>query len=219
MCVGFTDLNKAYLKNPFPVPWIDQLVDATVGHPRMSFLDAFQGYHQIPLALPNQEKTASRTPTGNYHYCVMPFGLKNVGSTYQRIVIRIFEFQIEKSVEAYIDDMIIKSKQTLEYLNDLENLFSVLREHKLRLNASKCSFGVSSGKFLGYMITHQGIEVNPDQIKAINNLHPPRNLKEVQKLTGIAAVLNRFISQLTNSSNVLGSGMKALDHKAAEPLL
>jgi len=154
VCVGFTDLNKAYLKNPFPVPWIDQLVHATVGHPQMSFLDAFQGYHQIPLALPNQEKTASRTPTGNYHYCVMPFGLKNVGSTYQRIVTRIFEFQIEKSVEAYIDNMVVKSKQTLEYLNDLEKLFSVLKEHKLRLNASKCSFGVSSGKFLGYMISH-----------------------------------------------------------------
>ena len=82
VCIDFTDLNKAYPKDPFPIPKIDQLVDATVGHPRMSFLAAFQGYHQIPLALDDQEKTAFVTPIGNYHYKVMPFGLKNAGSTY-----------------------------------------------------------------------------------------------------------------------------------------
>ena len=80
--MDFTDLNKACPKDPFPMPRIDQLVDATAGHPRMSFLDTFQGYHQIPLALEDQEKTAFVTPTGNYYYKVMPFGLKNAGSTY-----------------------------------------------------------------------------------------------------------------------------------------
>ena len=82
VCVDFTDLNKACPKDPFPMPKIDQLVDAIVGHPRMSFLDTFQGYHQIPLALDDQEKTTFVTPIGNYHYKVMPFGLKNAGSTY-----------------------------------------------------------------------------------------------------------------------------------------
>ena len=82
VCVDFTDLNKACSKNPFPLPRIDQLVDTTVSHPRMSFLDAFQGYHQIPLALDDQEKTNFVTPIGNYHYKVMPFGLKIAGSTY-----------------------------------------------------------------------------------------------------------------------------------------
>ena len=91
VCVDFMDLNKACPKDPFPMPRIDQLVDATVGHPRMSFLDAFQGYHQIPLALDDQEKTTFVTPTGNYHYKVMPFGLKNVRSTYQRIMTKMFE--------------------------------------------------------------------------------------------------------------------------------
>ena len=109
MCVDFTDLNKMCLKDPFLVPRIDQLVDATVGHPQMSFLDAFQGYHQIPLALADQEKTAFRASTGNYHYRVMPFSLKNVGSTYQRMVTRMFESQMGKNVEAYIDDMVVKS--------------------------------------------------------------------------------------------------------------
>ena len=195
VCVDFTDLNKACPKDPFPMPKIDQLVDATVGHPRMSFLDAFQGYYQIPLALDDQEKTAFVTPIGNYHYKVMSFGLKNVGSTYQRMMTRMFESLLGKNIEIYIDDMVVKSKVVSEHLGDLRVIFEILRSYRLRLNASKCSFGVGSGKFLGYMVTHKGIEINPDQIKAINDLRTPRNPREVQKLTGMAAALNRFISR------------------------
>ena len=119
VCVDFTDLNKVCPKDPFPMPKIDQLVDATVGHPRMSFLDAFQGYHQIPLALDDQEKTAFVTPIGNYHYKVIPFGLKNAGSTYQRMMTRMFESQLRKNIEIYIDDMVVKSKMVSEHLGDL----------------------------------------------------------------------------------------------------
>ena len=135
------------------------------------------------------------TPIENYHYKVMPFGLKNAGSTYQRMMTRMFEPQLGKIIEVYIDDMVVKSKVVFDHVKDLEIIFAILREHKLRLNASKCSFGVRSGKFLGYMVTHRGIEVNPDQIKAINSLQAPRNPKEVQKLTGMIAALNRFISR------------------------
>ena len=198
MCVDFTDFNKACPKDPFPMPKIDKLVDATVGHPRISFLDAFQGYHQIPLALDDQEKTVFVTPIGNYYYKVMSFGLKNTGSTYQRMMSRMFESQLEKNIEIYIDDMVVKSKVVSEHLGDFGDILEVLRKYKLRLNASKCSFGVGSGKFLGYMVTHRRIEVNPDQIKAINNLQSPRNPKKVQKLIGMAVDLNRFISRLAN---------------------
>ena len=190
VCVDFTDLNKACLKDLFPMSQIDQLVNATVSHPRMSFLDAFQGYHQIPLALDDQGKTAFVTPTGNYHYKVMPFGLKNAGSTYHRIMTKMFEPELGRSIEVYVDDMVVKSKVVSEHLGDLTNIFGILRKHKLRLNASKCSFGVGSRKFLGYMMTHRGIEVNPDQIKAISSLQPPRNPKEIQKLTRMTAALN-----------------------------
>ena len=124
----------------------------------------------------------------------MPFGLKNAGSTYQRMMTRMFEPQLGKVIEIYIDDMVVKSKVVSEHVKDLENIFGILREHKLWLNASKCSFRVRSGKFLGYMVTHKGIEVSPDQIKAINSLQAPWNPKEVQKLTGMIAALNRFIS-------------------------
>ena len=195
VCVNSTDLNKTCPKDPFPLPRIDQLVDATVSHPRMSFPDAFQGYHQIPLALDNQEKTSFVTPVGNYHYKVMPFGLKNAGSTYQRMMTKMFEVQMGKNIEVYIDDIVVKSKMESKHIGDLTNIFQILRGHQLRLNASKCSFGVGSGKFLCYMVTHRGIEVNPDQVKAINNLQPPRNPKEIQRLTGMMAALNRFISR------------------------
>ena len=102
----------------------------------------------------------------------------------------MFEPQFGKNIEVYIDDIVVKSKLVSEHVEDLTSIFEISRKHKLRLNTSKCSFGVGSGKFLGYMVTHRGIEVNLNQIKAINNLQPPRNLKEVQKLTGMMAALN-----------------------------
>ena len=114
VCVDFTNLNKACPKDPFPMLQIDQLVDAMVGHPRMSFLDAFQGYHQIPLGLDDQEKTTFITLIGNYHYKVMSFDLKNAGSTYQRMMTRMFEPQLGNSIEVYIDDMVVKSKVVSE---------------------------------------------------------------------------------------------------------
>ena len=118
------------------MPRIDQLVDTTIGHPRMSFLDAFQRYHQIPLTLDNQEKTVFVTPTRNYHYKVMLFDLKNAGSTYQRIMTKMFEPQLGKVV--------------FEHVGGLGNIFEILKRHNLCLNASKYSFGVGSGKLLTY---------------------------------------------------------------------
>ena len=100
-----------------------------------------------------------------------------------------------KNIEVYIDDMMVKSKMVSEHIGDLTNIFKILRGHKLCLNASKCFFGVGSGKFLGYMVTHWRIEVNPNQVKVINNLQPPWNPKEIQRLTRMTAALNRFISR------------------------
>ena len=103
----------------------------------------------------------------------MPFGLKNAGSIYQRMMTKMFEPQLGRTIEVYINDIVVKSKIMSEHVKELTNIFEILRKHKLRLNASKCSFGVGLGKFLGYMVTHGGIEVNLDQIKAINSLQPP----------------------------------------------
>ena len=107
---------------------------------------------------------------------------------------RMFKPQLGRNIKIYIDDMVVKSKTESKHVNDLRDIFGILRRHKLRINASKCSFSVGSRKFLGYIVTHHGIEVNLDRIKAINDLRTPQNPKEVQKLTGMAAALNRFIS-------------------------
>ena len=194
VCVDFTDLNQACPKDLFSMPKIDQLVDATYGHLRMSFLDAFQGYHQITPAPEEQEKTVFISLDANYHYIVMPFGLKNAGAIYQRMI----RDKIGRTVEVYIDDMVVKSEQENRHVEDLQGTFEVLRQCKLRLNAEKCVFGVGASKFLGYLITNRGIEIDPDQINAVRCLNPPSNPKEVQKLTGMLAALNRFISKFAD---------------------
>ena len=164
----------------------------------MSFLDAFQGYHQISLANEEQEKMTFISSDANYHYTVMHFGLKNVGVTYQRLMTRMFQDKIGRMVEVYTDDMVAKSKQEVQHIEDLQGVFEVLQQHKLRLNAEKCTFGVKVGKFLGYLITCQGIEVSPNQIEAVKRLKPLSNPKEVQVLTGMLAAINRFISKFAN---------------------
>ena len=120
VCVDFMDLNRECPKDPFPMPKIDQLVDATYGHSRMSFLNAFQGYHQIALATEDQEKTAFISPNANYHYTVIPFRLKNAGATYQQMMTRMFRDKIGHSVEMYIDDMVVKSKKEARHVEDLQ---------------------------------------------------------------------------------------------------
>ena len=119
VCVDFTDLNWACPKDLFPMPKIDRLVDATYGHPRMSFLDVFQGYHQIALAPEDQGKMAFISLNANYHYTVMLFGLKNVRATYQWMMTRMFRDKIGRTVEVYIDDMVVKSKQEGRHTEDL----------------------------------------------------------------------------------------------------
>ena len=168
------------------MPKIDQLVDATYGHPRMSFLDTFQGYHQISLATEDQEKI---TPNTNYHYIMMPFELKNVEAIYQRIMTRMFRDKIGRTVEVYIDDMVVKRKHETQHIDDLKGVFEVLPQHRLHLNADKCAFGVGTSKFLGYLITNRGIEVNLNQVEAVKRHKPPSNPKEVQVLTGMLATL------------------------------
>ncbi|XP_028093001.1 uncharacterized protein LOC114293164 [Camellia sinensis] len=190
--------SRAIREVHFPLPCIDQLVDSIAGHERMSFLDTYSGYHQIPLFGPDQEKTAFITPRGTYCYRVMPFGLKNAGAAYQLMVTRMFKVQLGKTMEAYVDDMVVKSKFATDHLIDLREVFGILKNHQLRLNALKCAFGVGRGKFLGYMVTHRGIEANSDQIKAIQDLEVPTKAKEMQKLAGMAAVLNRFISKFSD---------------------
>uniref|UniRef100_A0A2N9I4E8 RNA-directed DNA polymerase n=1 Tax=Fagus sylvatica TaxID=28930 RepID=A0A2N9I4E8_FAGSY len=204
MCVDFTDLNKACPKDSFPLPRIDQLVDSTAGHKLLTFMDAFSGYNQIVMDESDQEKTSFITSRGLFCYKVMPFGLKNAGATYQRLMNRMFHDQIGRNVEVYVDDMLVKSKEEDGHLDDLRETFQTLRKYQMKLNPSKCAFGVYSGKFLGFMVSQRGIEANPDKIKAILEMQPPKNTKEVQRLTGRIAALNRFMSRSTDNPSKQG---------------
>ena len=128
----------------------------------------------------------------------MPFGLKNAGATYQRLVNHMFRPQIGQNVEVYVDDMLVKSLEECKHLDNLQETFNTLKRYSMKLNPSKCAFGVASGKFLGFMVSHKGIEANPEKIKAILEMKPPQNIKEVQSLTGRIAALNRFVSKATD---------------------
>ncbi|XP_074336054.1 uncharacterized protein LOC141673222 [Apium graveolens] len=156
------------------------MVDSTAGHELLTFLDASSGFNQIRMEPSECEKTAFITDRGIYCYLAMPFGLRNAGATFQRLVKRMFKDQIGKSC------------------SDLQEVFDILRSYNMKLNPSKCNFAVSLGKFLGHLVTRRGIEASPEQIKAIFKLKSPSNVKDVQKLTGRVAALNRFISRLSD---------------------
>ena len=145
MCVDFTDLNKACPKDSYPFPKINKLVDSTVGHELLSFMEAFSGYHQIPLARKDQEKTTFIVDAGLYYYNMMSFGLKNAEATYQCLVNKVLPTLIGKTMEVYVDDVITKSIKEVNHVMDLDKTFKVLRHYEMKLNPKKCTFGARSG--------------------------------------------------------------------------
>jgi hypothetical protein len=192
MCVDYTDLNKHYPKDPFRLPRIDQVINSTAGCDLLCFLDCHSGYHQIAIKEEDQEKTVF----GAYFYTTMSFGLKNAAATYQRAIQACFKKQLNKNVEAYVDDMVVKTRNSDTLIADLEETFTSLWEYQWKLNPNKCVFGVPSGKLLGFIISHHGIEANPEKVSTITKMKAPTCIKDVQKLTGCMAALNRFISKL-----------------------
>ena len=153
VCVDYTNLNDNCLKDSFPLPWINQIVDSTIRHEMLYFIDVFFEYHHIPMFQPDEEKTACVTPHRLYCYRVMLFGLKNVGATYQRLMIKIFKPLISQTVEVYIDDIVVKSKTRGEHAQHLEETFRSMKVYNMKLNPTKCAFGVNIGNFLGFMVT------------------------------------------------------------------
>ena len=195
MCVDYTDLNKACPKDNFPLPRIDQLVDATSGCELMSFLDAYSGYHQVWMAKEDEEKTSFITPCGTFCYVRMQFGLKNAGATFARLVDKTLQNQIGRNVEAYVDDIVVKSTLAIEHAPNLQETFDNLRKSGIKLNPEKCVFGVRAGKLLGFLVSKRGIEANPNKIDAILTMEPPTTIKGMQRLTGSLAALGRFVSR------------------------
>ena len=146
----------------------------------------------------DQEKTSFDTRQRTYCYRVMPFGLKNAGATYQRLVNKMFQKQIGASMEVYIDNMLVKSVKAELHITHLADEFQVLKSYNIKLNLAKCAFGVSVGKFLGFVVKSRGIEENPDKIKVVLDMLPPSKFKEIQHLTGRIAALSRFLSKASD---------------------
>ncbi|XP_064992487.1 uncharacterized protein LOC135629221 [Musa acuminata AAA Group] len=158
-------------------------------------MDAFSGYNQIRMAPEDQEHTTFLTDQGVCFYKVMPFGLKNAGATYQRTVNKMFAHQIGRNMEVYIDDMIVKSQEAGTHLADLAETFTTLRKFDMRLNPAKCAFGVTSGKFLGFIIHERGIDTNPEKVQAVINMQSPRTIKDLKRLNGRLVALSRFLAR------------------------
>nr|GEZ37097.1 reverse transcriptase domain-containing protein [Tanacetum cinerariifolium] len=201
MCVDFTDLNKACPQDCYPLPEIDWKVESLCSYPFKCFLDAYKGYRQIQLAELDDEKTAFHTGQGVYCYTKMPFGLKNAGATYQRLMDKAFESQISRNIEVYVDDLVVKSHTEDEMMRDIEETFRTLRKVNMKLNPKKCSFGLAEGIFLGYVVTPEGIKPCPDKTAVVLQLPSLRTIKEVQSLNGKLASLNRFSSNQRKTSN------------------
>jgi hypothetical protein len=196
MCINFTNLNKACPKDPFPLQCIDQIVDSTAGCDLLCFLDSFSGYHLIKMAVEDEEKMVFITPIGCFCYTCMPFGLKNAGATFQGAMQKCLGSQIRRNIEAYIDDIVMKIWSKKMLIDDLRETFANLRKVQLKLNPEKCTFGVPSEKFLRYLVSHRGIEANPDKIKAIDEIQAAWRIKDIQCLNGCITMLGRFSPRL-----------------------
>ncbi|GJZ10268.1 reverse transcriptase domain-containing protein [Tanacetum coccineum] len=195
------DLNKACPKDLYPLPEIDWKIESLMGFQYKCFLDAYKGYHQIQMTKKDEEKTAFHTEEGVFCYTKMPFGLKNAVATYQRLVDSAFKEQIGVNLEAYVDDMVIKSRTEQDIIKDIEQTLSTLRRINMKLNPKKCSFGMEEGKFLGYIVTSEGIRANPEKAKAVMDMPSPKTLKQMQSLSGKLAALNHTLKKCTNKKD------------------
>lgn len=172
MCVDYTSLNKACPKDHFPLPRINQIVNSTTGCELLSFLDGYSGYRQIAMKETDQHATTFITPFRTFSYISMPFGLKNVGAMYQRCMLRYFTDQVGRSVEVYVDDIVMKTNKYDDLITDLEETFANLQRFQIKLNLEKCVFKVPKGKLLGFMVSDRGIEANQEKIEAIQCMGP-----------------------------------------------
>jgi hypothetical protein len=200
MCVDFTNLNKACKKDDFPLERVDKIIDNAANSEMLSLLDMFSGYHQIRVRKEDEEKTSFITPFRTFCFVRMPEGLKNAGCTFSRMIAIVLHPQLRRNILAYVDDIVVKSVQRRDHISDLVETFANLRAANLKLNPEKCVFGIHKGKVLGCLVSTKGIEANPDKIKALIEMQDPVSMKDVQKLTGRVAALNRFIPRVVERS-------------------
>jgi hypothetical protein len=184
MCIDYTSLNKACLKDSFPFPQIDQIVDSTSGYDLLCFLYAYSGFHQILMSREDEDHIAFITVDDLFCYVSMPYGLKNALPTFVRDMYKTFSDLIRDLIDVYVDDIVVKIKSRASLLNNLAQVFDRLRTTRTKLNLNKCVFGVIADKLLGFLVFYWGIDANPEKFRTIEAMRPPARIKDVQKLMG-----------------------------------
>jgi hypothetical protein len=205
LCVDYRKLNSITKTDKYPLPRMDDLLHEAKHTPYMSTIDLRSGYHQIEVNPSDRDKTAFVCPFGTFRYCRMPFGLKNAPATFQRLIDNFRNSLKDVLVLSYLDDIIILSETFEKHLDDLGNVLSKLREFKLHANREKCNFACNRVKYLGHYITHSGLEVDPDKVAAIQNLPPPRNLKQVQSFLQTCSWYRRFVPNFSDIARPLSN--------------
>jgi hypothetical protein len=203
ICVDYRELNKATLKDYFPLPFIDQVLDTLAGKKYFSFLDGFSGYNQIQIAPEDQDKTTFTCPWGTYAYKVLPFGLCNAPTTFQREVLAIFSDLIHDCVEVYMDDFSVYGDTFLEALENLEKVLIRCQETNLALSDAKCHMLQTTGIVLGHFISSVRIQVDPTKIEVISKLPVPKSPKDVRIFLGHVGYYRRFIEHFTRIATPL----------------
>ncbi|CAI7853835.1 unnamed protein product, partial [Closterium sp. NIES-53] len=193
MCIDYRALNKQTIKNKYPIPWIDDLLDQLRGATVFSKLDLRSGYWQIRMADNSIHKTAFRTRYGSYKYLVMPFGLTNAPATFQAEMNHILRPLLDECVVVYLDDILIYSKDMKQHVEHLRRVFEILRRERFYVKLSKSEFALKKVQFLGHMVSAQGIHVDPKKIEAVRTWKTPENVKELQQILGFANYYNRFV--------------------------
>jgi hypothetical protein len=208
MCVDYRALNKITIKNKYPLPRIDELLDRLQGAKFFSKLDLMSGYHQVRIAARDIPKTAFRTRYGHFEYLIVPFGLTNAPATFMRLMNDIFRPFLDEFLIVYLDDILIFSKTREEHERHLRNVLETLRRHKLYAKASKCSFFKTSVDFLGHVVSDQGIQTDPAKLSAIVDWPKPRSTTELRSFLGLANFYRKFVKDYSRVTAPLNDLLK-----------
>jgi hypothetical protein len=208
MCVDYRALNKMTVKNKYPLPRIDELLDRLLGAQHFSKIDLRSGYHQVRIAEEDIHKTAFSTRYGHFEFLVLPFGLTNAPATFMNLMQNVFSEYLDDFVIVFLDDILVYSKNVAEHLKHLKTVLQTLREHKLYAKLSKCEFFKSEISFLGHIVTKDGLKMEPSKVKDVMDWPQPKNVHDIRSFLGLAGYYRRFVKDFSKIAGPLSNLLK-----------